>query len=132
MQKGEKALDFCLFLCYNAEDLGIFHLEQQREDPTMKNNSNRLAVKMLIAMVAGIAFGLGFMFLRERLGATSEAWMTINDLLFQDITAAGAEKAIGTWYVTLVWCWPLWVLQKIIRKRPLSFLIMLPSICPTA
>lgn len=42
------------------------------------------------------------------------------------------EKPIGTWYVTLVWCWPLWVLQKIIRKRPLSFLIMLPSICPTA
>ena len=27
----------------------------------MKNNSNRLAVKMLIAMLAGIAVGLGFM-----------------------------------------------------------------------
>ena len=65
----------------------------------MKNNSNRLAVKMLIAMVAGIAFGLGFMFLREQLGATSSAWVTINNLLFQDITAAGAEKAIGLFYI---------------------------------
>ena len=35
----------------------------------MKNNSNRLAVKMLIAMVAGIVAGLGFMMLREFMGA---------------------------------------------------------------
>ena len=65
----------------------------------MKNNSNRLAVKMLIAMVAGIAFGLVFMLLREHLGATSAAWTTINNLLFQDITAAGAENAIGLFYI---------------------------------
>ena len=56
----------------------------------MKNNSNRLAVKMLIAMVAGIAVGLGFMLLREKLGADSAAWTAINDLLFQDITDKGA------------------------------------------
>ena len=65
----------------------------------MNNKSNRLAVKMLISMVAGIAFGLVFMAIRESLGATSAAWMTINNLLFQDITAKGAEKAIGLFYI---------------------------------
>ena len=65
----------------------------------MNNKSNRLAIKMLISMVAGIAFGLVFMAIRESLGATSAAWMTINNLLFQDITAKGAEKAIGLFYI---------------------------------
>lgn len=65
----------------------------------MKNKSNTLAVKMLISMVAGIAVGLVFMAIRESLGATSAAWQTINNLLFQDITAPGAEKAIGLFYI---------------------------------
>ena len=39
----------------------------------MKNNSNRLAVKMLISMVAGIIVGLIFMAIRESLGAGSAA-----------------------------------------------------------
>ena len=42
----------------------------------MKNNSNRLAVKMLIAMVAGIAVGLGFMLLREKLGGGRDNFST--------------------------------------------------------
>ena len=65
----------------------------------MKNNSKRLALKMLIAMLAGIAAGLVFMAVRENMGADSEVWMTINNWLFQDITAAGAEKAIGLFYI---------------------------------
>lgn len=65
----------------------------------MKNNSNRLAVKMLISMVAGIAAGLIFMAVREHLGAASAAWQTINNWLFQDITAKGAEKAVGLFYI---------------------------------
>ncbi len=65
----------------------------------MKNNSSRLAIKMLIAMVAGIAAGLVFMAIRESLGADSQAWLTINNLLFQDITAAGANNAIGLFYI---------------------------------
>lgn len=65
----------------------------------MNNKSNRLAVKMMISMVAGIAVGLIFMAIRESLGATSAAWVTINNLLFQDITAKGAEKAIGLFYI---------------------------------
>ena len=65
----------------------------------MNNKSNRLAVKMLIAMVSGIVAGLIFMAIRESLGATSAAWTAINNLLFQDITAKGAEKAIGLFYI---------------------------------
>ena len=65
----------------------------------MKNKSNRLAVKMLISMIAGIGVGLAFMALREALGATSAAWTTINNWLFQDITAAGAQNAVGLFYI---------------------------------
>ncbi len=65
----------------------------------MKNKSNRLAIKMLIAMVAGIAFGLVMMAVRESVGAASATWTTINNWLFQDITAAGAESAIGLFYI---------------------------------
>lgn len=65
----------------------------------MKHNSNRLAVQMLISMIAGILVGLIFMAIREHLGAGSAAWLTINSWLFQDITAPGAEKAVGMFYI---------------------------------
>lgn len=65
----------------------------------MKNQSNRLAVKMMIAMVAGIAAGLLFMLIRETIGSDSAAWQTINNWLFQDITVAGAETAVGIFYI---------------------------------
>ena len=65
----------------------------------MNNKSNRLAIKMLISMVAGIAVGLIFMVIREKLGASSAAWQTINNWLFQDITEQGAEKAVGLFYI---------------------------------
>ena len=65
----------------------------------MKNNSKRLAVKMLIAMVSGIVAGLVFMAIRETAGADSALWQTLNNWLFQDITAKGAEKAIGIFYI---------------------------------
>ena len=88
----------------------------------MKNNSNRLAVKMLIAMFAGIAVGLIFMLVREKLGANSDAWVTINNLLFQDITAAGAEKAIGLFYI----CGQLFVksLQLVIVPTVFTSIVM--------
>ena len=63
------------------------------------NDSNKLALHMLIAMVAGIGVGLVFMGIRESLGADSATWTTINNLLFQDITAAGAEKSLGLFYL---------------------------------
>lgn len=65
----------------------------------MNNKSNRLAIKMLISMVTGIIVGLVFMVIREQLGASSPAWQTINNWLFQDITAKGAEKAVGLFYI---------------------------------
>ncbi len=63
------------------------------------NSANKLAVRMLIAMVLGIAAGLGFMALRESLGASSETWKLINSLLFQDITQKGANQALGLFYL---------------------------------
>ena len=63
------------------------------------NDNNKLAVQMLVAMVAGILVGLGFMAVRENLGADSALWTSINSLLFQDITAAGAESALGLFYI---------------------------------
>ena len=62
-------------------------------------SSNRLAVKMMIAMVAGIVVGLIFMAIRETLGSDSAIWTTLNNLLFQDITAAGANQALGLFYL---------------------------------
>ena len=63
------------------------------------NENNQLAIRMLIAMVSGILVGLLFMAARELLGADSSAWILINKILFQDITAAGAESAIGLFYI---------------------------------
>ena len=65
----------------------------------MKKNNNRLAISMMIAMVAGIVTGLIFMAIRETAGADSALWQTINNLLFQDITAAGANQALGLFYI---------------------------------
>ena len=60
-----------------------------------KNDNNKLAIQMLIAMVSGILVGLIFMAVRQYMGADSEVWTLINNILFQDITAAGAERSIG-------------------------------------
>ena len=63
------------------------------------NDNNKLAIQMLIAMISGILVGLLFMALRETAGETSILWTTINNVLFQDITAVGAESAIGLFYL---------------------------------
>ena len=62
-------------------------------------NNNKLAIQMLIAMVSGILVGLLFMALRETSGPSSTLWTTLNNVLFQDITAAGAESAVGLFYI---------------------------------
>ena len=63
------------------------------------NDNNKLAIQMLIAMISGILVGLLFMGVRESAGAGSTLWTTINNTLFQDITAKGAESAIGLFYI---------------------------------
>ena len=63
------------------------------------NDSNKLAIQMLIAMISGILVGLLFMAVRETLGDDNSVWLTINNILFQDITASGAESAVGIFYI---------------------------------
>ena len=63
------------------------------------NDNNKLAIQMLIAMVAGILVGLGFMAIREAAGADSDLWGTINSILFQNISVAGGESARGLFYI---------------------------------
>ena len=60
-----------------------------------------LAKKMGISLVCGLVVGMLLLFIRESLTSSgNEAlWGTINNLLFQDITAAGAESAIGIFYL---------------------------------
>lgn len=64
----------------------------------MINKGNKLAIKMLIALVCGLVAGVTCIYLRENVLST-DAWSTVNSLLFQDITATGAESAIGLFYI---------------------------------
>ena len=63
------------------------------------NDSSKLAIQMLIAMVSGILLGLVFMAIRESAGADSVLWGTINSALFQNISVAGGERALGLFYI---------------------------------
>ncbi len=63
------------------------------------SNANKLAKSMLIAMVCGLACGLGFVFLRNYLNTNGgeETWSMINRILFADINAS--NNAIGIFYI---------------------------------
>ena len=52
-------------------------------------------------MVLGFVCGVLFLLLRQNLTSSNqvETWNMINNFLFQDITAAGAESAIGLFYL---------------------------------
>ena len=67
----------------------------------MRKSKMSLAKKMVIALVLGIAVGIGAIFLRVNLmeNGNEATWKVINDLLFADITAEGNEKAIGLFYI---------------------------------
>ena len=60
-----------------------------------------LATKMGLSLICGLVAGVLLLFLRESLigGGNEAVWKTINDLFFQDITAQGAEKALGIFYL---------------------------------
>ena len=68
---------------------------------TKKQNKNRLAIHMAIALVCGLVTGSLFLMLRENLlaGGNADIWATINKILFQDISAEGATDAIGIFYI---------------------------------
>lgn len=64
-------------------------------------NGNKLALKMVIALICGLLAGFGCIMLRENLIANgqTQTWNTINNIFFQDITAEGATNAIGIFYI---------------------------------
>ena len=66
-----------------------------------KENSNKLAVKMMIALILGLVCGVGLIFLRENLNSSlnTDVWNTINSIFFADISAAGNEQALGIFYI---------------------------------
>lgn len=66
-----------------------------------KQNSNKLAIQMAISLILGLIAGTGFILLRESLlsNGNIDLWTTINNLLFQDISAEGAQNALGLFYI---------------------------------
>lgn len=66
-----------------------------------KNNANKLALKMAMALIIGLIAGTSFIFLRENLisSGNENTWSIINNLLFQDITKPEANKSIGLFYI---------------------------------
>ena len=68
---------------------------------TKKQNNNRLAIHMVIALIGGLVTGSLFLLLRENLltSGNTDLWATINKILFQDISAGGAQDAIGIFYI---------------------------------
>lgn len=65
------------------------------------NNSNKLAIKMAVALILGLVVGIGCIVLRENLNANGNAhiWTSINNILFQDISQEGATSALGVFYI---------------------------------
>lgn len=65
------------------------------------NSSNKLAIKMAVALILGLAAGIGFIVLRENLigNGNGDIWTTINNILFQDISQEGATSALGIFYI---------------------------------
>lgn len=66
-----------------------------------KQNANKLAIKMALALIIGLIAGTSFIFLRENLISNGNAstWNMINKLLFQDISTPEGNGAIGIFYI---------------------------------
>lgn len=66
-----------------------------------KQNVNNLAIKMAIALGAGLGTGLLLLFLRESLisSGRESVWNIINNIFFQDISAEEGKNAIGLFYI---------------------------------
>lgn len=65
------------------------------------NHSNKLAIHMAIALILGLTAGIGFIMLRENLigNGNADLWTSINNILFQDITAENGRNAFGIFYI---------------------------------
>lgn len=66
-----------------------------------KINGKQLAKRMAIALILGLAAGLGCIFIRENMinNGQGDTWNTINQLLFADITKEENAKALGIFYI---------------------------------
>lgn len=66
-----------------------------------KINGKNLAKRMMIALVLGLACGIGCIMIRESLFSSGqqEVWASAENLLFADITKEGNENAIGIFYL---------------------------------
>lgn len=66
-----------------------------------KKGGMSISKKMLIALVGGLVVGIIFMMIHQNLvkSGNEEAWLTINKLLFQDITVTEGVGAIGLFYI---------------------------------
>ena len=67
----------------------------------MREHTEKLTVRMLIAIILAAVCGFGVIVLRENLisSGNEAAWTTINNILFADISASTNEKAIGIFYI---------------------------------
>lgn len=66
-----------------------------------KQKGSKLAKRMAIALVLGLAAGIGCIVLREQLiqNGNQDIWNSINSLLFQDISKEEGASAIGIFYI---------------------------------
>ena len=66
-----------------------------------KKGGMSIAKKMLIALVGGLIVGIIFMLIHQSLtkGGNEATWVTINKLLFQDITIPEGVGAIGLFFI---------------------------------
>jgi Na+/H+-dicarboxylate symporter len=66
-----------------------------------KKGGMSISKKMLIALVGGLVVGVIFMMIHQSLikGGNEATWITINKLLFQDITVPEGVGAIGLFYI---------------------------------
>lgn len=66
-----------------------------------KQKGSKLAKRMAIALVLGLAAGIGCIVLREQLiqNGNQDVWNSINSLLFQDISKEEGASAIGIFYI---------------------------------
>ena len=65
------------------------------------NNDNKMAIRMAMALVLGLAVGIGCLLLKENLirNGNAHIWAKINNILFQDISVEGATNALGIFYI---------------------------------
>jgi len=65
------------------------------------NNDSKMAIRMAMALVLGLAVGIGCLLLKENLirNGNANIWAKINNILFQDISVEGATNALGIFYI---------------------------------